>query len=311
MQAMKVCSALVTCCLILLCTSSSGFAQRGNGNEEAANRGLETGQGRPAAWHYSQHKKLYAALQALAPQRAGTIDAYVIAIGLDADPVFGREAAEAARVLSRRYNAQGRTILLSAGGGAGIEAAANGSPANLAIALGAVAEKMDLAEDVLILFTTSHGAPKIGLAYNDGDFGYGMIAPKRLTEMLSEFRFRRRMILISACFSGAFLPSLADGSSIIVTAASATTPSFGCNPTNDWTFFGDALINNSLRNPVPFDTAVGQAFGLISDWEIMKGVAASGPQFHFGASAREWLDPLEMGMPKTPTPKSGRAAISN
>ncbi len=296
---------------LALFAAAPGFAQRGGDpNEEAALKGLETRQGRSAQWIYGQHKKLSASLAALQPQRPGMVDAYVVSIGLDADPVFGREAAEASRVLARRYDAGGRTVLLSAGGGAGVEAAANGTPGNLAIALGAVAEKMDLNEDVLILFTTSHGAPKIGLAYNDGDYGYGMIAPKRMAEIVKGFGFKRRMLLLSACYSGAFIPGLDDGETVIVTAASASTPSFGCDAANDWTFFGDALINNALRQPVAFELAVGHAFNLISGWEVMKGFPPSVPQFHFGADSRVWLNALEARMPRVTTPKTGRPSIA-
>ena len=47
------------------------------------------------------------ALAALLPQRAGTVDAYVLSIALDSDPVFGREARVAGTVLAARYGAQG------------------------------------------------------------------------------------------------------------------------------------------------------------------------------------------------------------
>ena len=55
-----------------------------------------------------------------------------------------------------------------------------------ATALAAVAAKMNLKEDVLILFTTSHGDPNSGLAYRDGEKGVGMIAPSRLASLLDD-----------------------------------------------------------------------------------------------------------------------------
>lgn len=117
----------------------------------AANRGIVTEQGRDAAWHYAQHRLLGSAINALKPQRPGVVDAYVVVAGLDSDPVFGREAAQTAKVLARRFDAVGRTIVLAAGNGAGDATIPDGSPANLEVALGAVAAKMDLKEDVLIL----------------------------------------------------------------------------------------------------------------------------------------------------------------
>lgn len=275
----------------------------------AANRGVVTEQGRDAAWHYEQHRKLSSAIGALKPGRPGVVDAYVIVAGFDSDPVFGREAAETAKVLARRYDAVGRTILLSAGPGALDKAIPHGSPANFETALGAVSAKMDAKEDVLILYTTSHGAPESGLAYRDGNYGFGWIGPKRLPDLLNGAGISRRMVLLSACFSGELLPHLVNDTSVIVTAADRDQTSFGCAPGNDWTFFGDALINHALRKPQPFDAAVAQAFDLIRGWESMKRLTSSRPQYFAGSEARTWLDALEKRMPSVATALVGKPAI--
>ena len=55
-----------------------------------------------------------AAIAKLQPQRPGVVDAYVVVAALDADPVFNREAREAGRVLSNRFDARGRTLVLAA-----------------------------------------------------------------------------------------------------------------------------------------------------------------------------------------------------
>lgn len=275
----------------------------------AANRGVVTEQGHDAAWHYDQHRKLNSAINALKPQRPGVIDAYVIVAGFDSDPVFGREAAETAKVLARRYDAVGRTIVLAAGPGAVDQAIPHGSPANFETALGAVSEKMNVKEDVLILYTTSHGAPEAGLAYRDGNYGFGWIGPKRLADLLNGVGISRRMVLLSACFSGELLPLLVNDTSVIVTAADRDQTSFGCAPSNDWTFFGDALINHALRTPQPLDTAVAQAFDLIRSWESAKHLTSSRPQYYTGGEARVWLDVLEKRMPPVATAQVGRPAI--
>ena len=98
----------------------------------------------------AERRRLDAALAALQPQRRGAVDAYVVAVALDSDPVFGREAREAAQVLTRRYGAQGRAITL-----AGPDGRSNGLPkgslTSLTLTLARIAELMDPAEDVLIL----------------------------------------------------------------------------------------------------------------------------------------------------------------
>lgn len=69
--------------------------------------GPELRRGRSATGVLAERRKLDAALAALAPQRNGTVDAYVVAVALDSDAVFAREAREAARVLASRYGASG------------------------------------------------------------------------------------------------------------------------------------------------------------------------------------------------------------
>jgi hypothetical protein len=94
---------------------------------------------------------------------------------------------------------------------------------------------MDRNEDVLVVYTTGHGIP-FGLYYNDADNGYGAISPNRLHDLLDGLGIRNRLLILSACFSGVFVPRLQSDTTAIVTAASADRTSFGCAAENDWTF---------------------------------------------------------------------------
>lgn len=299
--------AMALCLLV----NGSAFSQQQNFNTvEAAKNGWFAEQNRSATWYLAQHKKLSSAINALQPQRPGVVDAYVLSIGLDSDAVFARESAEAAEVLARRYGAAGRTLYLAAGADDTATGAPQGSPSNLATALAAIAGKMDRKEDVLILFATSHGHPVSGLAYRDREYAAGMIAPQRLSDLLDGIGVKRRMVMLSACYSGIFIPLLTNDQTVIVTAASSQRPSFGCAPGNDWTFFGDALMNNALRKPQKFDAAIAEATGLITQWENTLELKPSRPQLFIGENARIWLDVLENKMPATASAKVGRPAIS-
>lgn len=294
----------ITLGFVFLALSSATTQIPGN-DVAGAQQGASWEQGRSAAWELSQQKRLSAAIAGLKPQRPGVVDAYVVAIGLDSDDVFEREATQAAAVLSRRYDGVGRTILLAADSAT----APNGSPAFLSTALAAVASKMNLKEDVLILYTTSHGGPDIGLAYRDGVHGYGLIAPKRMADLLNELKIERRVVMISACYSGQFVEALASPDTAIVTAADNDRTSFGCAPGNDWTFFGDALINHHLRKPVKFETASQEAISLIGTWEFAKGLTASKPRLFIGEKAKVWLALLERRIPAGATAMVGKPAI--
>ena len=233
------------------------------------------------------------------------VDAYVLSVALDSDPVFGREAREAAKVLARRYDAAGRTITLGGSDGSAPSPLPMGSPLNLEAALARIAEVMNPAEDVLVLYTTSHGMP-YGIIYSDGNEGYGAISPARLAQLLNSFGIHRRLLIVSACYSGVFVPTLSGPQTMIVSAASSDRSSFGCVAENDWTYFGDALINRALRKPQPLDAALSEAIGLIAGWEQQENLKPSLPQQSMGDEVKRWLAPLEARMPKVATPPVGR-----
>ncbi|MDB5694718.1 MAG: peptidase [Sphingomonas bacterium] len=274
-----------------------------------ADQGLAMERDRHPVQVLAEHRRLATALATLQPQRAGTVDAYVVSVALDSDPVFGREAREAGRVLARRYAATGRTIVLAGSDGSAESSLAMGSPASLTAVLARVAELMDGREDVLVLYTTSHGAP-FGIVYNDGDQGFGAISPTRLWQTLSTLGIRNRLLLISACYSGIFVPLLASDTTAILTASSAERTSFGCQADNDWTFFGDAMINQALRRPTPLGAAGAEAATLIGGWERAAKLEPSQPQISIGAGAARWLNVLEARLPAA-TPKVGRPATAS
>lgn len=274
--------------------------------------GLESGpelqRGRSPQAMLADQRRLTAALAGLQPGRKGVVDAYVVSVALDSDPVFAREARESARVLTRRYDAEGRSLVLAGGDGRGAPPLPSGSITALTLALARVAELMDRNEDALILFVTAHGAPDAGIAYHDGDQGFGVLSPARLAALLDGLGIRNRLLLLSACYSGAFVPRLMSDTTAILTAASATRSSFGCRAENDWTFFGDALLNHALRKAQPLADAATEARQRIIGWEREGRLDPSHPQVTIGDGVARWLAPLEARMPKVDTPPVGAPA---
>ena len=273
-----------------------------------ANAGIEIQRDRSPREELAEHRRLDRALARLAPQRPGVVDAYVVAVGLDSDAVFGREAREAATVLERRYGAVGRTIVLAGSDGRAPSDLPRGSPGTVAAVLARVAELMDEKEDVLILYTTSHGAP-LGIVYNDGDQGFGAISPVRMADMLRQLGITRRLVIVSACYSGVFVPALASADGVVITAASSDRSSFGCQADSDWTFFGDALINHALRKHQPLAAAGAEAMALIASWEKQGNLNPSQPQIEIGARAGRWLGVLDRRVPLTASRPVGTPAV--
>ena len=250
-------------------------------------------------------QRLQGAVAKLQAKRPGTVDAYVIVAALDADPVFNREAREAGRVLARRFDAEGRTLVLAHDEGddkADVEA----SPQELARALDDVALKMNRDEDVLVLYTTSHGSPHNGLNFRDPERGEAVITPTRLQAMLDHTGVKNRLVVLQACFSGQFVPVLQGPRTIVATAASAQKSSFGCAAGNDWTFFGYAFVNQAMRTPDTFERQFRRAWVTILGWEQKAGYDPSSPQISIGADAAAWLAALDAREPKTASAPVGR-----
>jgi hypothetical protein len=271
--------------------------------------GPELQRGQSARELLADRRKLDRALAALQPQRKGTVDVYVVSVALDSDPVFAREAREAGRVLTRRYGATGRSVTL-AGPDGRVADLPKGSLNALTLALARIGELIDPAEDVLVLYSTSHGAPE-GLVYHDGDTGFGVLSPYRLGSVLAELGVQRRVILLSACYSGVFVPYLAGRDTAIITAASADKPSFGCQADNDWTFFGDALVNHALRKAQPLQAAGAEALRSIAGWEASYRLDPSQPQVVFGDGVKAWLPALDARAPKAEEQPVGAPAVNS
>jgi hypothetical protein len=249
-------------------------------------------------------ERLAKALQSLEPQRPGVVDAYVVVAALDTDPVFGREAREAARVLASRFDAKGRTVVLATDEGAD-RADGSGTPEHLALALRREAELMDKDEDVLVLYTTSHGSAHQGLNYRDPARLAAVIAPAQLAAWLNDAGFKNRLIILQACYAGQFVPVLASPRTVVATAASSTNSSFGCTAGNDWTFFGYALIDLAMRQPDSFVRQFRRAYVNILAWEKKLGIPPSNPQISVGAETAGWMAALDSRAPKRPSAPVG------
>jgi hypothetical protein len=108
-----------------------------------------------------------------------------------------------------------------------------------------------------------------------------------------------------------FVPYLQSPDTVIATAASGERPSFGCLAENDWTFFGDALINNALRKANPLADAAAEAQQTIAGWETGNGLQSSQPQLAIGDGVKTWLPALEARMPRQASQPVGTPSVTS
>jgi hypothetical protein len=206
----------------------------------------------------------------------------VVSFGLFGDQgVFGSEATGAAQVVAGRFGRGPINIQYNSkkGGGATIQ--------GLAMALRAAANGMDAENDVLFVILTSHGS-RAGLAVKAGRLTQ-LLTPLNLADMLALTGVRHKVVVISACFSGVFIRRLANPNVLVITAADAEHPSFGCQDKAKWTYFGDAFFNVALRQSSSLTDAFVVARLLVQKHELREHFQPSDPQMAGGANVRPLL----------------------
>ena len=214
--------------------------------------------------------------------RAAPARAAVVALALWSDPVFRSEATGAAKVLAGRYGHGGPVVVR-----ANTATALVAGPSGMTTALAAARRGMDPAHDVLFLVLTSHGSPD-GIAERGGG-REGLLPPDEVATLLAASPFRLKVLIVSACFSGIYTP-LASADTLVITAADATHPSFGCQPEAHWTYFGDALFNQALRHDGSLVQAFAEARAIVAKREAAQGFDPSNPQMAGGEHVLAALD---------------------
>jgi hypothetical protein len=115
--------------------------------------------------------------------------------------------------------------------------------------------------------------------------------------MLDRAGIRNRILLVSACYSGVFIPVFADEGTAVITASAADRTSFGCSDHRNWTYFGEAFFENGLRETATLSEAFATAEALVTQWETEQKLPPSQPQIHIGQRLREHLPSLIGGAP--------------
>jgi Peptidase C13 family len=244
-------------------------------------------------------------LNALVPHRAGTRDLYSIVFAPYAsENVFINESKMVSSVLTERFDAKDRLVQL-VNHVSTTATVAWATPLNLQRSIDAIAQKMDKENDVFLLYMTSHGANDFKLAASHWPLEVESLTPANLAKMLNDAGIRHRVLIISACYSGGWIPPLANDYSLVMTAADATHTSYGCGRKSDLTYFGKAFFGEQLRNTFSFEEAFNKAVPVIEKREKDAGKADgfSNPQISVGAQVNSALSELSQRlaqMPKQP-----------
>jgi hypothetical protein len=212
--------------------------------------------------------------------------------GVAEQKVFAEELKLAERVVSERYRAAGRSLLL-VNDERDHDAWPIATVQGLRRALVRIAARMDPTEDVLFLLLTSHGSGQTGLSVSNGAWSLESLDGPELRSALDASGIRWRVIVISACHSGTFVQPLADENTIVLTAAAEDRTSFGCGDDDELTYFGEALMRDALPEAESLGVAFERAKAAIAARERREMLRQSLPQSHFGSAMREHWERVE------------------
>jgi len=255
----------------------------------AANGG--SAQSEAARFDELQHSLLQAEVAALVPPKQGAANVYAIGIaGWAGQDVFLKELDGGLAILDEILPIKGHTLRL-VNQRETLESLPIANQRNFVAAAHAVGEVMNKNDDVLLLLMTSHGEPS-GFGLRLPNDAIVELKPTEVAATLNNEGIKNRIVIVSACFAGVFVPPLANDDTIVLTAADAKNTSFGCSPERDWTYFGDALFRQSMRPGRDFQHTFDNARTLIHGWELMDHATPSNPQGHFGPALVAKLAPF-------------------
>ncbi|WP_296595866.1 C13 family peptidase [Phenylobacterium sp.] len=135
-----------------------------------------------------------------------------------------------------------------------------------------------------VFYMTSHGAPQ------GAQLDQGLLRPGVLADMLDRTCGKRpTVVVISACFSGVFVPVLAQSNRMVLTAARPDRTSFGCGQDIKYPYFDDCFLS-AMPDARDFGGLAGAVRECVRAREVAEKLTPpSEPQIWVGPQLRPML----------------------
>ncbi|MBI3714608.1 MAG: hypothetical protein HY255_01290 [Betaproteobacteria bacterium] len=254
---------------------------------------------------YRQPQLLARDLAAVRPGREGDITMFFVGVaGYAEQDVFMKEVRYVSRLFRERYGTSEHSVLLINNAKSVTETPiASGS--SLRLALNRVGDVMDRERDILFLYLTSHGSSDHKFSLSFGLMQFNDLGPAQLRKLLDESGIKRRVIVVSACYSGGFVEPLKSPDTLIMTASAADKTSFGCSNEAEFTYFGQAYFRDALGKTPSFIDAFDLARPAIEARETATENDHANPVIYVGANIRAALAEFERQRARGPAVAGG------
>jgi hypothetical protein len=239
---------------------------------------------------FDERAQIDDAVDAMSPGLDSSPAMYFVGFaGVAEQHVFAEEIKLAARIVDERFGTSGHQLLLI-NDRRDIDTYPIATASGLAYALKAIGAKMNPDRDILFLAISSHGAADASVSVSNGGLQLEQLSDEDLAAALRDSGIKRRIIVISACYAGAFIQPLEDPDTVVIAAAAPDKTSFGCSDDRDLTYFGEAFYRDALPHAKTLQEAFTQAKAAIAAREREEHETPSEPQAYFGTQISAVLE---------------------
>ncbi|SHN13515.1 Uncharacterized conserved protein [Pseudomonas asturiensis] len=213
---------------------------------------------------------------AAVPASTSTPELYSLVVGGDGkQSVFMREADYVSNLLATRFGAVGQISLVNHRDH--MDDRPMATRETITRAMQTLAQRSG-PEDLIFIYLTSHGTQDHELVLDQPRLSLADLPADALAAALAPLKNRDKVVVISACYSGGFIPDLKDERTLVMTASRADRVSFGCSEEADFTYFGDALFGRALVQTDDLQQAFNDAKAYVARRETEDNFEASEPQ---------------------------------
>ncbi|MDO3387055.1 C13 family peptidase [Gilvimarinus sp. SDUM040013] len=245
----------------------------------------------------NQSARLEQSLSQVHASRPGEVDMFALLVAGDGtQTVFDSEVRVVAEKLQERYGVLEHRVILS-----NLPDSVQDYPLatrhNIQSTLTRLSELMQLDEDILLIYMTSHGSDDFEFSLKSPQHNFVDIDLQDWQSWLKESPIKWQVVMVSACYSGGVVPALEGDTALVMTAAADDKTSFGCGDNDTMTYFGRAIFEQSLAKAPGLVEAFDMAKELISEWEQEQDFTPSEPQISAGQAMVDKLSDWEQRRP--------------
>jgi hypothetical protein len=223
------------------------------------------------------------------PRVSGASNIYAMAVAADGtQQIFSREGRAALKFAEERFGKSYRGGMLLSNGTTNLMQTPLATLGNLSVAMDQFSARADPDTDIAFIYLTSHGSEDAELSTGLPNYAQlTLFSANAVADLLARTGIRRRIIIVSACYSGSWIPALANDDTIIVTASSKDRTSFGCDDRRNLTLFGENFLQGQSVRGGSLHDAFEAAQANIARQEAAWKIIPSKPQAYVGKNMKE------------------------